>query len=138
MKLRETSPAKHLALLRLIAAVPLIGIGVQHLIGTAPMRPILDGAGIPLAAFFAILVPILEVIAGLGLALGFYARLHAFLSFAIMVVAVYAHVVHDWTDEPAIILPVAVAVCAAQVVWGGAGAFSTDLAYSPDSASQRS
>ena len=128
MNLRETRPAKHLAVLRLAAAVPLIGIGVQHLLGTAPMEPILEGAKIPLVALFAVLVPILEVVAGVGLVIGLYARIHALVAVLIMGVAVYAHLVHDWADEPVLLLPVAVGVFALQILWGGAGAFSTDLA----------
>ncbi|MEM1177582.1 MAG: DoxX family protein [Acidobacteriota bacterium] len=133
MRLRQTSPAKHLAVLRLVAAVPLIGIGAQHILGTAPMLPILEGAQFPLAAFFAVLVPWLEIIAGVGLVLGFFARPAALTALVIMGAAVYAHAVHDWVDEPVIILPLAVAICCAQILWGGAGGFSIDLVASdPD------
>ena len=130
MRLRQTTTAKHLAVLRLIAAVPLIGIGTQHVLGTAPMLPILEGASFPLASFFAVLVPWLEIIAGLALVIGFFARPAALVSLVIMCAAVYAHFVHDWTDEPVIVLPLAVAICVAQVLWGGAGAFSADLVAS--------
>ena len=130
MKLRHTTSARHLALLRLVAAVPLVGIGAQHVLGSAPMLPILEGARFPLAAFFAVLVPWLEIAAGLSLAVGFFARPAALVSLVIMGAAVYAHVVHDWADEPVIVLPLVVALCVAQVLWGGARAFSIDFAAS--------
>lgn len=129
--LRKTSPAKHLTVLRVLAAIPLVGIGVQHLLGTAPIEPILEGAGFPFVAPLGIAVPVLEVIAGLLLVVGFYARPAALVSAVTMACAVYAHVAHDWADEPHILLPVAVFVCVAQVLWGGAGAFSADLAAAP-------
>lgn len=130
MRLRQTTPAKHLAVLRLAAAIPLIGIGAQHILGSAPMLPILEGARFPLASFFAVLVPWLEIIAGLGLVLGLFARPAALTALVIMGAAIYAHVAHDWVDEPVILLPLAVAICVAQVLWGGAGAFSADLVAS--------
>lgn len=128
MNLRATTTAKHLTVIRGLAAIPLIGIGAQHLLGTAPMLPILESASIPGASLFAWLVPVLEVLTGLGLVVGFHARIQALIAGVIMVTAVYAHLVADWADEPVIILPVAVLVCLAQVLWGGAGAFSADLA----------
>ncbi|MEO1369427.1 MAG: DoxX family protein [Acidobacteriota bacterium] len=130
MRVRQTHPAKHLAVLRLAAAVPLIGIGAQHILGSAPMLPILEGAQFPFASFFAVLVPWLEIVAGAALVVGFFARPAALTALVIMGAAVYAHAVHDWADEPIIVLPLAVAICVAQVLWGGAGAFSIDLVAS--------
>ncbi|MEM6794553.1 MAG: DoxX family protein [Acidobacteriota bacterium] len=130
MNIRQTSTARHLTVLRIIAAIPLIGIGAQHILGTAPMFPILEGANFPMAEFLAQLVPILEVVAGVSLVLGLYARISALTSIVIMIAAVYAHVVHDWPDEPVIVLPLGVAVCCSQVLWGGAGGFSADLVAS--------
>lgn len=126
--LRRTTIARHLTVIRVLCAIPLLGIGTQHLIGTAPMGPILVGAGIPFATPLALIVPVLEVLAGLALVIGYEARLAALASLVTMVVAVYAHSVHDWTDEPTIVLPLAMILGLAQIMWGGAGAFSTDLA----------
>ena len=128
MNLRRTTPAKHLTVIRSLAALPLILIGAQHVIGTAPILPILEGAMIPMPVFFSYLVPPLEVVAGGLLLIGFYARIGAFITLPTMGVAVYAHLVHDWADEPTVVLPIAVFLGVLQVLWGGAGAFSTDLA----------
>ena len=128
--LRKTGPAKHLTVIRSLSALPLILIGAQHVIGTAPILPIIEGARIPQPVFFSYIVPPLEVIAGLLLLIGLYARIGALITLPTMGVAMYAHMVHDWADEPVIVLPIAVFLGVLQVLWGGAGAFSTDLAAS--------
>ncbi len=128
MGLRTTSSARHLTAIRVIASLPLIGIGAQHLLGMAPMQPILEGAGIPFPELLGTVVPVLEVLAGLSLLLGLFARVGAVVSLAIMAVAIHAHMVHDWSDEPTILLPIAVLGAVLQVAWSGAGAFSADLA----------
>ncbi len=127
---QQTSPHKHLVILRLIAAVPLIGIGVQHLIGTAPILPILDGAGFPVPGILEWLAPSIEVVAGLALALGWHARPGALLAVVSMICALYAHNAFDWGDEPILILPLAVLLTSLQIAMTGAGAFSVDLAQS--------
>ncbi len=130
INLRKTSAAKHLTGIRALVALPLILIGIQHVIGTAPILPILEGARIPQAVLFSYIVPPLEVLAGLSLLIGLYARAGALITLPTMGVAVYAHLVHDWADEPVIVLPIAVFLGALQILIGGAGAFSTDLAAS--------
>ena len=72
--------------------------------------------------------PSVEVVAGLALALGWHARPGAMLGVISMFAALYAHYAHDWGDEPALILPVAVLVCSLQILLTGSGAFSVDLA----------
>lgn len=130
INLRKTKPAKHLTVIRSLSALPLILIGAQHVIGTAPILPILEGAKIPQPIFFSYLVPPLEVVAGLLLLIGLYARIGALITLPTMGVAVYAHLVHDWAEEPTIILPIAVFLGVLQILVSGAGAFSTDLAAS--------
>ena len=125
---RAPRPAHHLAVSRVVAAIPLIGIGAQHLLGMAPLEPILVGAGIPFSEPLGWIVPILEVLAGLALLIGGQARWGALISVVIMGVALYAHMVHDWADEPVILLPIVVFLGGLQVLWGGAGSFSADLA----------
>ena len=127
-KLQETRPLRHLMIVRLIAAIPLIGIGIQHLIGTAPLQPILEGAGFPAVEPLSWLAPLIEVIAGLAIALGWYARPGSVLAILSMIAALYAHYAHDWGDEPHLILPIAVLFASVQVLIVGAGAFSVDLA----------
>ncbi len=128
--IRKTSPAIHLAVIRAASSIPLLFIGTLHLIGQAPMLPILEGANIPFAPFFAIAVPVLEVVAGASLLAGYFSRVGALIALVIMVVALYVHMMHDWADEPTLVLPIAVFAGVVQILWGGAGVFSSDIAAS--------
>ncbi len=116
--------SKLLTVVRLLASAPLLLIGIQHLTGAAPMQPILEGARMPLPELSAILAPAVEVVAGALLISGFQARLGAVLAILTMVGAVFAHVRHDWADEPTLLLPVAVIILAAVVLLRGPGAFA--------------
>jgi len=128
--LKKTSSAKHLPVIRVLSALPLLIIGTQHLVGSAPILPILVGAAFPFPEVWAIVVPPIQVLAGFSLLIGFYARLGALVTGVVMLAAIYAHLVLDWADEPVIILPIAVLVGVLQILWGGAGAFSRDIAAS--------
>lgn len=111
-------------LFRILAAAPLLLIGIQHLTGAAPMQPILEGAGFPSPELGATLAPIVEVAGGALLLTGLFARLGGLLALGSMAGALYAHLNFDWADEPPLLLPIAVAVFAALVVLGGAGSFA--------------
>ncbi len=126
--LRTTSNLKHVLVPRLIAGLPLLVIGVMHLTGAAPMRPILEAARIPLVDFNAVAAPAGEVLAALLLLSGGMARIGGLIALGAMSVAIYAHIVADWGDEPPIALPIVVLACSAYVLWRGAGAWSLDLA----------
>ena len=130
MKLHQitaTTSSKIPVVARAIAGLPLLLIGIQHLTGMAPMQPILEGAGIPMAALNATVAPIFEIIAGLLLLSGFFARIGGLITIGAMSMATYTHIVHDWADEPPIALPIAILVAAIFVVIKGAGAMSIDL-----------
>ncbi|MFN7022402.1 MAG: DoxX family protein [Phycisphaerales bacterium] len=126
--IRRTNALKHVIIARLIAGVPLVGIATMHLLGAAPMKPILEAAKIPLPDLNAIVAPIIELIAGLLILSGAFARIGAVLGCATMVVAIYAHMVADWADEPPIVLAIAVLLAALYVLWRGGGAWSLDAA----------
>ena len=76
----------------------------------------------------ATVAPLAEILAGLLLVSGGFARVGGLLAAATMVVALYAHVVADWADEPPVALPLAVLAGALYVLVRGAGAFSLDAA----------
>jgi len=118
--------SKTLFALRVLAALPLIAIGIQHLTGMAPMQPILEGAGLPLPELSAVVAPVMEVVAGALLLVGFQARLGALLAAGAMTGALFAHVRFDWAGEPPMVLPAAILVMAMVVFSGGAGAASLD------------
>jgi putative oxidoreductase len=129
---RATGSQFHLLLLRLAAAAPLLGIGTAHVfVAEAPMRPLVEAAGIPLAAVVAPVAVAVEIVAGVSLLLGYWARLGAALAIPTMAGAVYSHLaIGVWPNgpenEPPMALPFAVLLCAAYVLWRGAGRWSLD------------
>ena len=127
-ELRRTDPARTLLLARLLAAVPLVGIGLQHLTGAAPLAPILESACLPWPELSATVAPLGQLLAGALLAVGFWARLAGLLGAVQMVVALYTQVVVDWTEEPPLLLPIVVLAASLAVLWRGAGPWSLDRA----------
>jgi uncharacterized membrane protein YphA (DoxX/SURF4 family) len=131
-RVRPTHPYRHLLLARLVAGVPLLGLGLAHVfVPEAPMRPLVDAAGFPLPALVSPLGVAALIVAGSSLLLGLWARLGAGLAIPIMAGAVYAHLVIDvWPNgvdnEPPLGLPITVMLAAAYVAWRGAGRWSLD------------
>lgn len=115
---------------RLLAGLPLIGINLMHLTGAAPMRPILEGANIPLPAVNAIVAPIAGLLAGVLLVSGAFVRVGALIGLGSMSVAIYTHLVSDWADEPPIVLPIVILLASAWLLVKGAGAWSIDARLS--------
>lgn len=126
-QITQTSNLKSAAIARILVSLPLLLIGGQHLIGVAPLEPILRGAGIPLPELNAIVGPFVQLLAGCFLISGYFARIGATLTIPAMGMALYTHLVHDWTDEPPIALPVVLIILSAFVLWRGAGSWSFDL-----------
>ena len=124
--LTKTLPSKPIAIIRIIAALPLLAIGMQHLTGAAPMLPVLKGAGIPFPELNAIFAPIFEVLAGVLLISGGFARIGALIAIGAMAAVIYSHLVFDWVDEPPVLLPIAILVMAGIVLIKGAGDWSVD------------
>ncbi len=122
----------YLVVPRVIAGLPLLAIGLMHLMDPAlGMRPLVEGAGIPFAGVVAPVAVAAEIVAGISLLLGLWARLGALLGVATMIAAVYSHLVIDvWPNgaenEPPLALPIVVGVAAALVAWRGAGRWSFD------------
>lgn len=131
-RLRSTEPYRHLLVLRIVAGLPLLGLGMAHVVmPEAPMRPLVEAAGIPFPAIVAPLGVAAEIVAGLSLLLGAWARLGGLIAIPVMLGAVYAHLVivvwpNGAENEPPLALPIAVAIAAAYVVVRGAGHWSLD------------
>lgn len=131
-RIRATGPYRHLLVPRIVAGVPLLAIGLAHvLIPEAPMRPLVEAAGFPFAAIVSPIAVAIEIVAGLSLLLGWWARAGGFLTIPTMLGAIYAHLTIDvWPNgpesEPPLMLPVLVILCAAYVLWRGAGRWSLD------------
>lgn len=131
-RIRATGPQRHLLLVRFVAGAPLLGIGLAHaLVPEAPMGPLVEAAGIPLAELISPAGVAVEIVAGLSLLLGLWARVGGLLAIPTMLGAIYAHLVIDvWPNgpesEPPLALPIAVLLCASYVAWRGPGPCSFD------------
>lgn len=137
--LRKTNPDSiPAAIARLIAAGPQLGIGLQHVLGTAPLLPIIQGTPMPLPELNAAVGPWVQVISGVLLLVGFFARFGGLMSAGAMAAALFTHLTFEaytpagasepftWVDEPPIALPIVVLVASLVTVFGGAGKFSAD------------
>ena len=94
------------------------------------MRPLVEAAGLPFVSLLAPLAVAIEIVAGVSLLAGVWARLGALLAIPTMAVAAYSHLAIDvWPNaggEPPLALPLAVLACAVYVLWRGAGRWSVD------------
>src|SRR5262249_33012540 len=79
-----------LLLLRVVVSLPLLFFGVLHLLSRDVLREILVAAGLPLVDLHSVLVPLVEILAGVLLLVGFLTRLGAVLAFVVMVPALLA------------------------------------------------
>ncbi len=119
-----------LGIARIMAGLPLLAIGGMHLFGTAPLGPILEGANMPMADVTAKVAPVLEVLAGLMLLLGYRGRLGAILGIGSMAAALATHVRFEateafaWPDEPPIALPILTLVLCLVVLAKGPGSWA--------------
>lgn len=130
--LRKTNDSKITIAPRLIAALPLIAIGIGHLAEPESFRLILIGAGIPLPDINLVIAPVIEVVAGTLLLVGLFARAGGLAAISTMLVALYSHAVIDPSTlpetmaMPPIVLPLAVLASAVWVTYAGAGHWSLD------------
>lgn len=119
-----------LGIARILAGLPLLLIGAMHIFGQAPLGPILEGAKMPMPELTAQVAPILEVLAGLLLVLGFRGRVGALLGIGSMIAALATHLRFEatatfaWPDEPPIALPIATLVLCVLVLVKGPGAWA--------------
>jgi putative oxidoreductase len=131
-RITSTAAIRHTVVPRLLAGLPLFVIGVVHVIDDGSrMQPLVEAAGLPVAGILSPVAVAIEIIAGLSLLLGAWARVGALLAIPTMVIAVYAHLVIEvWPNggdqEPPLALPLVVILCAAYVLWRGAGRWSVD------------
>jgi len=148
--LTHTTDHKHIAILRILAGAPLLMFGLMHLSGAAPMKPLVEAAGLPMPELTAIVAPIAQIIAGLILLSGAYARIGALLAIPVMLGGLVTNFkipndqwptpseldpnIIELGTEPAMLTPIAVVVIlfSIYIVIKGAGPWSID-ARSADS-----
>jgi uncharacterized membrane protein YphA (DoxX/SURF4 family) len=128
--LRRTKATKWLIAPRIIAALPLVVFGSFHLTGRSPLLEILRRASIPFPEVNFYVAPVVMVLSGLSMGLGFYARLGALAaSFAMLVAAYSKLVIEEWPGpmEIPIALPLVVLAACLAILIKGPGAWSSDL-----------
>ena len=74
-QLRQTDGNKRVAVLRIVAGLPLVIFGAMHLVDPSSFRTILEASHVPFVELNLIAAPITEIIAGLLLITGYLARL---------------------------------------------------------------
>ncbi|MCK5438736.1 MAG: DoxX family protein [Gemmatimonadetes bacterium] len=118
-------------IVRVLLGVVFVGSGLMKLLvpvlGDA-FSAQLEQAGLPLRSLSEVAVPIVEIGVGVAMLVGVFTRIASLVTIAIMVVAIYVHVV---VDDPAVfplqpsqpIIPLIVIVLAGLVLWRGGGAW---------------
>jgi putative oxidoreductase len=134
-QLRNTSNNKPAGILRLLLGLIFVMAGVLKVtvphLGDA-FEGQLAAADLPLRELSFIAVPILEMLIGLTLLLGWQTRLSAAVAAAIMLVATHVHLV---ADDPALFPlqpvepygPLVLLAALIYLLWRGGGAWSMDL-----------
>ncbi|MFG0245064.1 MAG: DoxX family protein [Phycisphaerales bacterium JB052] len=143
-RLLQTQPSKAIAILRIIAGLPLVMFGMMHLTGASPMEPLVEAAGLPMPALTAIVAPIVQVLAGLMLLIGAGTRVGATMGMIVSLGGLITNLEipnDQWPTpseadpsvivmgtEPAFLTPLAITiiVLSAIVLFKGAGAWSLD------------
>lgn len=142
--IRNTSPEKYVSFIRIMLGMIILMTGTMKLtladFGAAWSIQLIE-AEIPFYSLNYWMVPIFEIILGTILLLGYYSRIGASMVLPLMFVAIYVHITVSnpaafpaQPQEP--IIPIAVLIMAAIIMWKGAGKWSMDLKSSElDSAS---
>jgi len=119
-----------LLLLRVVVSLPLLFFGVLHLARPYVLREMLMTVGMPLVNLHSLVVPLVEIIAGVLLLVGFLTRLGAVLAFGVMVPAVLVTVQVTAGSEgppvPTLALPATIAVASFVLALLGGGSGSID------------
>ena len=132
---RDTRYDPFVGVVRVVLGVLFVMTGVMKLV--VPMLADawsgqLLAANLPFYTLTRWTVPFVEMALGSLLLVGLYARLASLPVIGVMMVAIYTHLVVDdptlfplQPSEP--IIPIAVLVMSALILWKGAGAWSLDL-----------
>ena len=129
-QLRQTDGNKRVAVLRIVAGLPLVTFGAMHLVDPGSFRTILEASRVPFVELNLIAAPITEVIAGLLLITGYLARLGGLAGAVTMLAAAWSTAIlagiPSAPEVPPMPLPLVVLAISTYVLWRGAGAWSLD------------
>jgi len=133
--IRRTTNDKVLGVFRILLGGLFVMTGLMKLfvpmLGEAWSGQLI-AANIPFYAINVRVVPVIEVLVGLLLILGLYARIGGLVVINLMLVATYVHLV---VDNPALfplqpnepVIPLIAIAVATYILWRGGGAWSLDL-----------
>jgi uncharacterized membrane protein YphA (DoxX/SURF4 family) len=135
----KTTDHKFVIVPRLLAGLPLLGFGLLHFVKPDHFREILIASKIPMIELNMYAAPAAEVLGGLLLLFGLYARVGGLLGIGTMAVAIYTTIVFsgmavadlpggltEIPKVPPLPLPVMITVASLVVVVLGGGAWSLD------------
>ena len=129
-RLQQTTPWKIMLLPRLLAGVPMVFFGANHVMNPQHMRDILTAGGVPMVEVNVWAAALALVLGGVLLLSGFFARVGGLLGIVTMVPAILTTVrlasLPDTPSVPPLPLPIMVLVASAVVVVLGGGAWSAD------------
>ena len=127
---RQTTPRKIILLPRALAGVPLVVFSAMHFMNPQHFRAILTAGGVPMAEVNVWAASSAEMLGGLLLLTGFFARVGGLLGVATMVPAILTTVrlasLPDAPMVPPLPLPILVLLASAVVLVLGGGAWSAD------------
>ena len=134
-KIRRTKDEKGVGVLRIMMGLIIMMSGwMKFLVPT--LREAWSGqllqANLPFYEVNFWVIPVVEIVVGLLLMVGFFSRLGALVVLGMMVVAAYVHLV---VDDPSLfplqphqpIIPLMLIAIGAYVLWRGGGSWSRDL-----------
>ena len=133
--LRGTVPSKSIGVIRIMLGVIFLMTGTMKLtlaeFGAAWSIQLIE-AEIPFYTLNYWSVPVLEILIGLLLLVGYYSRIGAMMVLPLMFVAIYVHLTvinpaafPAQPQEPYI--PIAIIIMAVIIIWKGGGNWSRDL-----------
>ena len=127
---RQTTPRKIILLPRALGGVPLVVFSAMHFMNPQHFRTILTAGGVPMAAVNVWAASSAEMLGGLLLLTGFFARVGGLLGVATMVPAILTTVrlasLPDAPMVPPLPFPILVLLASALVLVLGGGAWSAD------------
>ena len=128
--LQQTTPRKIILLPRLFAGVPLVVFSAMHFMNPQHLREILTAGGVPMVEVNIWAASSAEMLGGVLLLTGFFARVGGLLGIVTMVPAIVVTVrlasVPDSPFVPPLPVPIVVLLASAVVLVLGGGAWSVD------------
>jgi uncharacterized membrane protein YphA (DoxX/SURF4 family) len=130
-RVRQTTPRKIILLPRLLAGVPLVLFSTMHFMNPQHFRAILTASGVPMVEVNVWAASSAEMLGGLLLLSGFFARVGGLLGVGTMVAAILTTVrlasLPDAPTVPPLPVPILVLAASTVVLVLGGGAWSGDV-----------